>query len=260
MIKGNHYSSWFSNSEPHSSAALRRIATLVFCAGLVLAGTGCGMLGSSITGSGHTVTKEYDLSGFSKLAVGHAFQVEIAQGPKHSVAVTVDDNLVEYLDVSTSGETLRIRFQPNINVRNATLKASVALPELTGLDLSGAVRATVAGFSSEKPLEADLSGACNLRGDIKNGDARIDLSGASKVGLRGSAGTLRITASGASHANLEEYRSGRTVVNVSGASHVSVSPSANLEAEASGASTVTYGGEPGDVKAHTSGASSVRKR
>lgn len=241
MIKGNHCFSWRSNSEPQSSAALRHIVTLVFGAGLVLAGTGCGLLGPSITGSGHTVTKEYELSGFSKLAVGHAFQVEIAQAPKHSVAITVDDNLVEYLDVSKSGETLRIRFQPNINVRNATLKASVAMPELTGLDLSGAVRATVAGFSSEKSLD-------------------VDLSGASKVGLRGSAGTLRISASGASHANLEEYRSGRTVVNVSGASHASVSPSGNLEAEASGASTVTYGGEPGDVKAHTSGASSVRKR
>ena len=240
--------------------ALARAAWVLICAGAVLAGTGCGLLGPSIAGSGHTVTKEYDLSGFSKLAVGHAFQVDVTQGPKHSVALTVDDNLVEYLDVTTSGETLRIKFQPNLSVRSATLKAAVVMPELTGLDLSGAVRATVAGFSSEKSLDAELSGASNLRGDIKNGDARFDLSGASRVGLRGSAGTLRITASGASKADLEEYRSGQTSVNASGASKVNISPSGHLEAEASGASTVTYGGEPDDVKANTSGASSVRKR
>ena len=246
--------------EQRTLTGLAQVAWLVILLAAVLAGAGCGVLGPSITGSGNTVAKEYDLVGFSRLAVGNAFQVAIAHGPKHSVTVTVDDNLVEHLDVAKSGDILRIKLRPNLNVRNATLRATVALPELTGLDLSGAVRATLTGFNSDKSLDAELSGACNLRGDIKNGDARFDVSGASKIELRGSARALKASASGASTVNLAEYKSGNTVADASGASHITVIPSGNLQADASGASSVKYGGEPTDVKAHTSGASSVRKK
>lgn len=216
------------------------------------------MLGAGITGSGQIVTKNYDLAGFSRLAVGHAFQVEVTQGPNHSVAVTVDDNLVEHLDFTKSGEKLQIKLVPGINVRQATMKAAVTLPELTGLDLSGAVRATLTGFSSGKPLDAELSGASNLRGDIKSGDAQFDLSGASRVQLRGGAKTLKITATGAGNVNFDEYQSADTAAHASGASRITVAPSGNLVADASGASTVSYVGQPKDVQAHTSGASSVR--
>ncbi|MBI2947296.1 MAG: DUF2807 domain-containing protein [Verrucomicrobia bacterium] len=248
------------NSMPGGFIGFTPALALLICIALALASAGCGVLGVGITGSGTTVTKEYELAGFSRLAVGNAFQVEVTQGPKHSVAVTVDDNLVEYLDVSKSGDALRIKLQPQISVRHATMKAAVTMPELTGLDLSGAVRASLTGFSSDNPLDAELSGASHLRGDIKSGDARFDVSGASRVELRGNAKALKITASGASHANFDEYQSGETTARASGASRITVAPSGNLDADASGASTVSYTGEPRDVKAHTSGASSVRRK
>ncbi|MBI4658461.1 MAG: DUF2807 domain-containing protein [Verrucomicrobia bacterium] len=225
-----------------------------------LALAGCGVLGLSITGSGQTVTKDYDVSGFSRIAVGNAFQVEIKQGPEHKVAVTVDDNLLEYLDVTTSGETLRIRMQPNLNVRNGTLKAAITLPDLTGLDLSGATHTTVSGFSSDKPLEVEVSGASRLRGEIKSGDARYEVSGASNIDLQGSAGSLDVSASGASEANFEKCSSSNIVAHASGASHITVTANGNLEADASGASSVRYAGEPAKLRTNASGASSVRRK
>ncbi|MBM3840642.1 MAG: hypothetical protein FJ398_22310 [Verrucomicrobia bacterium] len=207
---------------PRRSIRFAQAAALFVCLALVLVSAGCGVLGAGITGSGHTVTKDYDLTAFSRLAVGNAFQVEVTQGPKHGVAITVDDNLVEHLDVTQAGETLRIKLAPGINVRQATMKAAVTLPELTGLDLSGAVRATLTGFSSDKRLDAELSGASNV--------------------------------------NFDEYPSGDTAAHASGASRITVAASGNLVADASGASTVSYVGDPKDVRAHTSGASSVRRK
>lgn len=224
---------------------------------------GCGNFGwgASLTGSGRLVTRQFELTGFTRVAAGSAFNVTITQGAQFSVVVTVDDNVEDYLDVSKSGDTLRLNLKSlQGGVRNVTLQAQVTMPELRGLHLDGASHTTLAGFSSDKPLEAELSGASRLRGDLKNGDARFGLSGASHVDLQGSAGDLRVSASGASRANFERYASKDSVVEVSGASHVTLNPSGKLEGEASGASHVSYLGKPEFVRVHTSGASSVSGR
>ena len=208
--------------------------------------------------SGPLVTKDYDLSNFIAVAAGSAFQVEISQSDKYSVSVTVNENMVERLDVGVSGNTLRISLKPDIGITGAaTLKAKVTMPELTGLDLSGASRTTLAGFNSDKSLKSEVSGASTLRGGLTCGDASFNVSGASKVGLEGSAQDLSVEASGASTVDLGNFASKNTVVNASGASKVVVAASGSLDVEASGASTVRYAGEPAKLKTNTSGASTV---
>ena len=136
-------------------------------------------------------------------------------------------------------------------------EARVTMPELTGLDLSGASRTTLAGFNSDGSLESEVSGASTLRGDLICGDASFSVSGASKVNLNGSAQDLKVEASGASTADLSSFASQNTVVNASGASKVIVNTSGTLDAEASGASTVRYTGDPAKVRENSFGASTV---
>jgi hypothetical protein len=227
-----------------------------------LALTGCCSCnsGSRIKGSGQTVARQYELTGFSRIEAGAAFQLNVRQGEHYSIALTVDDNLVEHLDVSASGDILHIGLKPNLSVQNATLRADVTLPALAALNLSGATQTTIAGFSSDQPLQFELSGASHLLGTITNGDGRISLSGASRVDLEGSARTLKVKASGASHADLDRYTSLGTSVEASGASHVTVNASGRLEVKASGASAVRYVGSPAGVHSEASGASSIRRK
>ena len=228
----------------------------------VLLLAGCSIpLGVSITGSGPLVTQEFDVARFSKVAAGSAFEVAIVRDESHSVIVTVNENLVDRLDVSVSGDTLRIYLKPGVSLRGAsTLKAKVTMPELVGLDLSGATRTNLKGFSSNGPLEVEVSGASTLRGDVVSGDARFDASGASTVSLEGSARDLRIKASGASTVDFGSFSSQDTVVEASGASRVIVNTSGQLDVEASGASSVRYVGEPDRLRVNTSGASSVEEQ
>jgi len=214
-----------------------------------------------ISGAGPAVTKNLDLAGFTAVAAGSAFQVEITRSDTYSVAVTVSENLVERLDVGVTGDTLRIYLEPGLgSIGNATLKAKVTMPELSGLNLSGASRTTVTGFNSNMALNSEASGASTLRGDLTCGNAQLEVSGASKVELRGSAYDLKVKASGASTADLSNFTSRNTVVDASGASQVSVAASGSLDVEASGASTVRYAGEPARLKVNTSGASSVGQK
>jgi hypothetical protein len=213
-----------------------------------------------ITGSGRTTTENYDFSDFTKLSIGSAFQTEVTQGSNYAVSVTVDDNLVEYLDVRVDGDTLHIGLKPRISLgfRNTTLRAQVTMPDVVGLDLSGATRTQVTGFKNEKPANVQVSGASQLRGDITTGQMRMDASGASNVDISGSTGSLNVEASGASTVRLDDFTSTDTQVQASGASNITVNASGKLTGDASGASTVRYVGNPASVQVDTSGASSVR--
>jgi hypothetical protein len=235
--------------------------------GLVLAVllTGCcGLIPrqTTITGSGNVVTREETFTDFDKVEVSHAFTVDISQGDSFRVVVRVDDNLVEDLEVVKQGDTLKIGLVPDPlrNIRNATMEAEVTMPELTGLELSGASDGAITGFKSSQALKVTLSGASSLRGDIEAGDVRFDLSGASSVTLSGSAQDVTIDASGAGVANLADFPVADADVGVSGASTVTVNPSGSLDVSASGASHVYYVGNPTMGRIDTSGASSVESK
>lgn len=95
---------------------------------------------TSITGSGNVVTQEEDITGFDKVDGSQAFKVDIRQGDTFKVVIRIDDNLVEHLEVVKEGKTLKIGLKPGriYNIRQATMEAEVTMPELTGLELSGA--------------------------------------------------------------------------------------------------------------------------
>jgi hypothetical protein len=225
---------------------------------LLLAGCCAVPFRTQLAPSGPLVTKDYDLSNFTAVVAGSAFEVEIMRSDSYGVSVTVNQSLVESLEVSVSGNTLHISLEPNVGLTGAaTMKAKVTMPELTGLDLSGASRTTLAGFNSGKSLKSEVSGASTLRGGLTCGDASFNISGASKVNLNGSAQDLKVEASGASTVDLSNFASQNTVVNANGASKVDVAASGSLDVEASGASTVRYTGEPAKLKTSISGASTV---
>jgi hypothetical protein len=217
---------------------------------------------TTITGSGNVVTQEENITGFDEVDVSNAFTVDIRQGDSFSVVIRVDDNLLKYLEVVKQGKTLKIGLEPGrtYNIRRATREADVTMPELNGLELSGATLGTISEFESTGRLDVDLSGASQLRGDIEAGDARFDISGASRVTLSGSAGDVTIDASGASTANLADFAVGDASVKASGASTVTVDAGGRLDAEASGASSVFYIGNPTLGNIDTSGASSVKRK
>lgn len=213
-----------------------------------------------VTGSGRVVTLEEDVAGFEEVDVSHSFEVDITRGESFSVVVRVDDNLRERLQVVKRGNALMIGLEPGTlpNLGKATLEAEVTMPELTGIELSGASHVTIAGFESAKPLDVHASGASELRGDIEAGEARFDVSGASRVGLKGSANDLIVDGSGASRIDLSGFDVVDAEVDLSGASTARVRAGGRLDAQASGASHVTYAGSPSLGRAETSGASSVK--
>ena len=255
--------------------AIVAVLTVVLLTSGLLAGCG-----GVVKGSGNLETQTFDFTGFTRVEVGHAFEVEIVQSDSYSVTITADDNLFKYIQVSKEGGTLKIGLKPITTSWSATLRAEITMPQLSGLALSGATRGTVSGFSSTENLDIKVSGASSLdlvemsasdidfeisgasrvTGDIIASDADFEVSGASTVQLQGSAKDIVIDASGASRAELAAFPVNNADVKLSGASRGTVNMDGRLDANLSGASKLEYIGEPTMGNINTSGASTLSKK
>jgi len=258
---------------------MKKAIVVVLVAALLTAGLLVGCEGV-VTGSGNLETKQYNFSDFNRVDIGYAFEVGIDQSSSYSISITADDNLFEYIQVSKEGETLKIGLKRIISLGTVTLKAEVTMPQLRGLELSGATRGTVSGFSSTENLDVEVSGASSLdlvdisagdvkcevsgaskvTGDITAADADFDVSGASTVQLEGSASDIVVDTSGASRVKLAAFPINNATVALSGASSGTVNLDGRLDADLSGASKLSYIGEPTMGTINTSGASTLSKK
>ena len=213
-----------------------------------------------LIGSGNLETEEYAFASFTEIESGSAFEFEIEQSSSYSINVTADDNVMDYVQVAQDGETLKIKLGTVPSLRLVTLRASVTMPELSGLTISGASRGTVSDFSSTGALNITVSGASRVTGDITAGDIGFDVSGASTVRLEGSADNMIAVVSGASTFNLADFTVYDANVSVSGASTGTINLDGRLDADLSGASTLLYIGDPMMGTINVSGVSTLRQK
>ena len=214
----------------------------------------------AVPGSGNVISQIKPLERFTRVNIGNAFHVEIKESPQFSVSLSADDNVINLVEVEKEGDTLRIGLEAG-DYSDVTLRARITMPELLGVMLTGASRATLEGFASANNLSISLSGASVLEGYVEAREADLRINGASKLTLAGSADNLLVRASGASVLELRHFSIDRASVVLNGASQAAVNVRGSIEnAELSGASVLIYDGDPGLGDIQTSGASKIEPR
>jgi hypothetical protein len=218
------------------------IFILALTIGLVFSAS-CGSVGittvTGIKGSGTPKTEQRNVTGFRQIEAGGAVNLEIDAGKEFSVTVEADDNLLQYIKTEVSGDTLKIYSEGKISP-TAKFNVKISMPELEGLDVSGASDAKIV--------------------NVKADTIELKASGASDITINGEANELKAEASGASEIDAKNLRTESANVDASGASSAIVSANDTLDVEASGASKIYYTGEPKNIKQNASGASSINKK
>lgn len=265
---------------------MKRVIALV-CA--VLAFSALGMKAAEAEADVQVLSKQFDFKDFHGLSASNAFQVNLVQDTNYYVEVEYSDFLGEYLDVSVFGGTLRLGLK-NLprSVQNSrkykegtVLKATVHMPRLTSLNLSGSAKLEQEGrfHLSDEEFRMDLSGAAhaeNLAVDahkarlVTSGAAKcngfegefyqvvLKVSGASKGLYSAEAEDWDVTLSGSAHVELKGEACKTMDIESSGASRADVSiPSETLQYEGSGASRLDALEAPANkAKIELSGSSS----
>ena len=204
---------------------------------------------------------------FHAIRVGNAFDVYISQGNEDAIAISASKQ--EYKDkiiTKVENGTLIIRFDEDkkfwkgLTGERTKLKAYISVKKLEYLDVGGACDVFIEDVISAEDLKIDLSGASDLKGKINAKKMTVSISGASDATITGNAADLQIDASGASDFKGYDLVTNYCTAKASGASSINITVNKELNANASGASSVRFKGEGliRDIK--TSGASNVSRR
>lgn len=230
--------------------------------------------GKLVNASGLAVTKEFVVAGFTSVRFdGKVTAAVLYQEDTFGAAVTLEESLIDYLIVEVQGDTLFVGLDPDYTYSGQTLRATVIMPSLRGLEASSKSRVRVYAFASAQPLTVKVSSGSRVglsavgAGDVRfevSGDAGISgdlsaevlsavVSGAARIGLVGTVRAATLEASGASNLELGDLIVRDMVVDLSGGSRGTVVVTDRLDADVSGGSLLKYSGSPALGEVTTSG-------
>jgi len=215
----------------------RQLLTTTILAGLLLvmlAGTASAFSfgNRGIKGSGDMETRSFDLSDFDKITLGGAFDVEIIQGDRQEVTVTIDDNLWDILELKVKGKSLVVDWDDNCRPDD-NCKLEITVTSLRALSIHGAA-------------DVDIS-------DLKGDEFKFDLSGAADLEIDGEVDDLAIQVSGAGDIDARDLTARHVKVRISGAGNANITATESIDAKVSGVGNISYWGDPEKKRTSVSG-------
>lgn len=222
-----------------------------------LSSSGCGFI-DGVDGNGKVVKETRNVSSFGKLEVGGAFDIFLTQGNVESLVIEADENLIPLIITEVRGGKLIIETKENIR-NSKELNLYITFVSLEKMNFSGACEVTSNEMMTFQNLEIHGSGASEIDLKLKATKLIGDFSGASEINLSGNADECEMNLSGASELDAFEFVVKNFIIDLSGAGDANIHVTENLKAEASGAASIRYAGNP-RVDSHISGAGSIKSR
>lgn len=193
---------------------------------LLLAGLGCGK-----KGSGRVKEEAREVDPFHAIEIGGAATLKASIGPKQSVVIRTDDDLIDIVETEVDEGVLIIRTREGYSTSKG-LEVTVVTPSLALVKVSGAAMASLTG--------------------IRGASLGIAVSGAGSVTARGKAEMIEIKASGSGRVDTTGLTAQEVTVRGSGAASTRVRAERSLDARVSGSARVRYTGA-GALTKHTVG-------
>lgn len=217
---------------------MRKTKPLLLLAVLAVTLSACYM--ARVHGSGHVVTDDREVSGFSAVEFGGMGRLIIEQNGREELTITTDDNLLQYLRTEVQDGTLRIGTDGFANLdptSDVTYRLSVK---------------NLGSISVEGGAEVDVRG-------VRTDELSIKVNGAGQITIAGVATRQNVTVSGAAEYRAAEFKTSDTTITISGAGEAVVAAEKTLDVQITGAADVEYLGDP-TVTKNITGIGSLRKR
>ncbi len=189
----------------------------------LVAVAGCMMgqlnMGPSVQGSGKVKTETRNLPAFKSISSGGSYDVEVTVGPKQSVTVSADDNLLPVITTEVESGDLKIGSNKNFS-SHSPIKIVITVPSLNSMVLAG-------------------SGACSLKG-VKENDLTLRISGSGNITAEGYAKSLTAEITGSGNINTTALRADAADARVTGSGGIDIQPIKSLKATITGSGNISY--------------------
>lgn len=207
-------------------------------------------------GDGDITTEKREVADFEELELRGAFDVTLKKSLRPGVTITTDSNLQGLIEVSNSGNNLKIRSKRNLRPTDGA-KILIEYQTLSRIEVAGAADIKSENVLRGEDLSVEMSGAGAVDLEVELESLDIQVSGAGSVDLAGKVIDQSIDMSGAGSLNARHLESQNCEVTISGVGGAKVNVNHHLFARVSGVGGVTYYGSPSDVQTDVNGLGSI---
>lgn len=201
-------------------------------------------------------TQTREISPFNKIDASGAVKITYRQSDTLGMILEGDADDLEKIETKVSENTLFIKSKGTLK---NDYKIKVNGNHLNNISVSGAANFKSNGTIKSDSISIESSGASNINVDLNSHYIKTIASGASDINLSGQSDQLVTDISGASSLKSYKLIASDVSVTTSGASSAKVFSNNKLQANATGASTIKFKGEPKEVSAEGSSSSQIIK-
>lgn len=180
------------------------------------------------------VSRTFELTGFDRIEVAGVYELNVAVGSDFSVEISGPEKEMARVEARVDEGVLildqRKHERGSNRIHRDGVTATVSLPALSALDISGVVDGEVSGVAADA--------------------FDIDLSGVGDLELAGECNALTARVSGVGDLDAENLKCKTVKVTVSGVGEASVYASEAVEARISGIGEISVHGSPASVDKH----------
>lgn len=243
----------------------RKVMSLV-C--LIWMATLCGTLrAETIQGNGKVVTKEYQFSDFDEISFSGSAEFTYEQSEAApSVTVTIDENLLEYIEVKVSGKELKVypkkegMLKSSYQLRPTVFKIRGNSKQLEEVSSSGSGNFVVNGPLNSKELELNLAGSGSITiNALQTDELEGNVAGSANLILKGKVCEAKYNIAGSGNVKAGDCESEEVNGNIAGSGNLEVYVTGELKGNIVGSGNIYYKGDP-KVMSSCIGSGKVKKR
>ncbi len=194
---------------------------------------------NKIKGSGDRISENREVKSFNKIRSSGSADIYITVGEKQSIKVTIDDNIIEYIQTEVKGKTLRVYCEESYRSRKGC-RIDITLPEIKGITLKG---------SGDIYID-------NLEGEF----FEYVLKGSGDMYAKGEIEELELSLYGSGDIDTRELIAQNAEVVIKGSGNIDVYADRIMDCSIYGSGDIKYYGNPKDITKHVAGSGSIKKR
>lgn len=198
-----------------------------------------------VVGKGGTVTETREVSDFEKISLSCDADIDYTQDSVYYVEVSGQKNILDVLELSHEGNTLKIDFRKNV-WKHDDLKLIIHSPRISGFSISGSGDIHAMNALNSDRMELRISGSGNIQlPSLQASSLEAKISGSGNIGIDGGAVSSEdLSISGSGDIHLIDLNSDSGKCRISGSGDIELHTNEDLDVSISGSGDVRYRGRP----------------
>ena len=220
----------------------------------------CNWRYKTVEGNGNIVTENRKVTKAENIKLSGSFDVIITQAATTSVTIETDENLMEYIDLSESGDQLVLKEKNNTKLKSDhPVRINISTPHLSGVKLAGSGSVLGKGkFTGSNKLVLSIAGSGDISLDVNVPEVTVNIAGSGSLILAGETKNARYEIAGSGNCDALNLKSENTRIKVAGMGDVKVFADELLDVSIAGSGTIYYKGAA-TVKQKIAGIGSIKK-